>query len=58
MVMQEMNGGVDVSGSYNSLSNSLSMSAKRKIGEDLIIEKMKKIFDEVANDHNEFEESY
>ncbi len=58
MVMQEMNGGVDVSGSYNSLSNSLSMSAKRKIGEEMIIEKMNKIFDEVAKDHNEFEESY
>lgn len=53
-----MNGGIDVSGSYNSLSNSLSMSTKRQIGEEMIIEKMNRIFDEVAKDHNEFEESY
>ena len=34
------------------------MSTKRQIGEEMIIEKMNRIFDEVAKDHNEFEESY
>ena len=30
----------------------------RKIGEDLIMEKINKIFDEVAGDRQDFEESY
>ena len=58
-VMQEANGEpINVSMSYASLNESLSMSQKRKVGEDMIIEKINKIFDEVSKDRNEFEESY
>lgn len=52
--MQEVNGGVDVSISQNSMS----MSMKRQIGEELIVDKINKIFDEVAKDRDQFEESY
>lgn len=34
------------------------MSLKRKIGEEMILEKINKIFDEVAKDRDEFEDSY
>lgn len=46
--MQEVNGGVDVSISQNSMS----MSMKRQIGEELIVDKINKIFDEVAKDRD------
>lgn len=52
--MQEVNGGVDV----NTSQNSMSLSFKRQIGEELIVEKINKIFDEVAKDRDQFEESY
>ena len=54
--MQEVNnqGDVDVSISQTSMS----MSLKRKIGEEMILEKINKIFDEVAKDRDEFEDSY
>lgn len=31
---------------------------ERKIGEDMILEKINKIFDEVANDRDEFDKSF
>ena len=34
------------------------MSLKRKVGEEMILEKINKIFDEVAKDRDQFETSY
>ena len=51
---------VDVSESIASLSNyqNLNQSMERKIGEEMILEKINKIFDEVAKDRDDFESSY
>lgn len=46
MILQEMN--VDPT---KSLSNSLDMSMKRRLGEELIVDKIHKIFDEVAREN-------
>lgn len=59
--MQEINGGQSqpddlLNTSSVSLSNSLNMSMKRKIGEDLILDKINRIFDEVQRDNHKFEE--
>ena len=34
------------------------MSLKQKVGEEMILEKINKIFDEVAKDRDQIEESY
>lgn len=50
MVMQEMNGGSENNAEddlVNTSQQSLNMSMKRKIGEDLIVDKINQIFDEV-----------
>ena len=53
--MAQTNGSVRGSNQSLDLRESAQM---RKIGEDLIMEKINKIFDEVAGDRQDFEESY
>jgi len=36
----------------------LTQSMERKIGEDMIIERINKIFDEMAQDRDEFDKSF
>ena len=57
VIMQEING--DVEGSQLSQSQkNFTQSVERQIGEDLIMEKINRIFDEVGQDRVDFEESY
>ena len=55
VIMQQMNRG-DVSESMASFQ--LTQSVERRIGEEMIIEKINRIFDEAARDRDEFEASY
>ena len=48
--------GLDVSDSIASFQ--LTQSYERRIGEDMILEKINKIFDEAARDREDFEASY
>ena len=52
--MNEMDPEASMSGSQRGFTRSM----EDKIGEDLIIEKINNIFDEVARDRHDFEESY
>jgi len=49
--MQEVNGGVDL----NTSQNSLSLSVKRKIGEDMVVEKINKIFDDIEGEKDKIQ---
>lgn len=51
IVMQEVNGGVDL----NTSQNSLSLSVKRKIGEDMVVEKINKIFDDIEGEKDKIQ---
>ena len=51
IVLQEVNGGVDL----NTSQNSLSLSVKRKIGEDMVVEKINKIFDEIEGEKDKIQ---
>lgn len=51
IVMQEVNGGVDL----NTSQNSLSLSVKRKIGEDMVMEKINKIFDDIEGEKDKIQ---
>lgn len=53
--MMQMNKG-DVSDSINSFQ--LTQSYERRIGEEMILDKINKIFDEAARDREDFEASY
>jgi hypothetical protein len=53
--MMQMNKG-DVSESINSFQ--LTQSYERRIGEEMILDKINKIFDEAARDREDFEASY
>ncbi len=53
--MMQMNKG-DVSESINSFQ--LTQSFERRIGEEMILDKINKIFDEAARDREDFEASY
>ena len=55
--MNEMNSN-DVEASMTASQRGFNTSIERQIGEDLIIEKINRIFDEVAQDRQDFEESY
>lgn len=54
-IMNQVNGESLDRSLGGSVSNSVDM---RKMGEDLIVEKIHKIFDEVAHERQDFEESY
>jgi hypothetical protein len=49
-------GKADVNESIQSFQ--VTQSLERRIGEDLIVEKINKIFDEVAKDRQDFESGY
>lgn len=51
IVLQEVNGGVDL----NTSQNSLSLSVKRKIGEDMVVEKINKIFDDIEGEKDKIQ---
>lgn len=56
--MKEMNR-CEVGDSMASMNNQfLSQSMERRIGEDMILDKINRIFDEVAKDRDDFESSY
>jgi hypothetical protein len=55
VIMMQMNKG-DVSDSINSFQ--LTQSYERRIGEEMILDKINKIFDEAARDREDFEASY
>jgi hypothetical protein len=55
VIMMQMNKG-DVSESINSFQ--LTQSFERRIGEEMILDKINKIFDEAARDREDFEASY
>jgi len=55
VIMMQMNKG-DVSESINSFQ--LTQSYERRIGEEMILDKINKIFDEAARDREDFEASY
>ena len=46
-------------GANNTMSrDSINSSSMRKVTEDMVVQKINKIFDEIQGDNNEFEESY
>lgn len=49
---------VDPEGSMSASQRGFTKSMENQIGEDLIIDKINQIFDEVARDRHDFEESY
>jgi len=55
MLIQDINNPPDVN---NTTIASMDQSFKKKIGEELIIDKIHRIFDEVAREAQQFEESY
>ena len=55
VIMMQMNKG-DVSDSI--ISFQLTQSYERRIGEEMILDKINKIFDEAARDREDFEASY
>ena len=57
-IMQEVNGGNSLSSSFQGRSGLLTQSMEHQLGEEAIIDKINQIFDEVAMERNEFEESY
>ena len=57
VIMQEVNGG-DPEASMSMSQKGFTRSMEKQIGEDLIIDKINQIFDEVAKDKQDFEESY
>ena len=57
VIMQEVNGD-PVDASMSMSQKGFSRSMELQIGEDLIVEKINQIFDDVARDKVDFEESY
>lgn len=57
VIMQEVNGDPEAS-MMSTSQRGFTQSMEQQIGEDLIIQKINQIFDEVAQDRQDFEESY